>query len=214
VRKAWQPYHHPVPLSCNLGTLTSWNPLGHSRPVPGLLYLYLFFIVECIVDSDMCSPTMQKMSMLHSHGNFLTAKYIGQHYKGDTVAFPWQQWLRERSTVLRYTYIPYIVPTWRDLQVRRLYLQELSSNHLPISIVLTVGLAVTWRLVSLPHSAEIRVRCQATPCVTCDGSSGTGRRFSPPTSVFPTHCHSTIALYKHFIHWAPTVCNRSIWQPG
>jgi len=30
-----------VPLSCNLGTLTSWNPLGHSRPVTGLLYLYL-----------------------------------------------------------------------------------------------------------------------------------------------------------------------------
>ena len=36
-----KPYHHPVPLSCNLGTLTSWNPLGHSRPVTGLLYLYL-----------------------------------------------------------------------------------------------------------------------------------------------------------------------------
>ena len=33
------PYHHPVPLSCNLGTLTSWKPLGHSRPVMGLLYL-------------------------------------------------------------------------------------------------------------------------------------------------------------------------------
>ena len=29
-------------LSCNLGTLTSWNPLGHSRPVTGILYLYLF----------------------------------------------------------------------------------------------------------------------------------------------------------------------------
>ena len=35
----WQPYHLPVPLSWNLGTLTSWNPLGHSRPVTGLLYL-------------------------------------------------------------------------------------------------------------------------------------------------------------------------------
>jgi hypothetical protein len=35
-------YHHPVPLSCNLGTLTSWNRLGHSRPVTGLLYLYLY----------------------------------------------------------------------------------------------------------------------------------------------------------------------------
>jgi hypothetical protein len=33
----WQPYHHPVPVSRNLRTLTSWNPLGHSRPVTGLL---------------------------------------------------------------------------------------------------------------------------------------------------------------------------------
>ena len=35
----WRPYHLPVPLSWNLGTLTSWNPLGHSRPVTGLIYL-------------------------------------------------------------------------------------------------------------------------------------------------------------------------------
>jgi hypothetical protein len=28
-----------VPLSRNLGTLTSWNPLGHLGPVTGLLYL-------------------------------------------------------------------------------------------------------------------------------------------------------------------------------
>ena len=34
-------YHHPVPLSRNLGTLTSWKPLGHSRPVTGLIYLCL-----------------------------------------------------------------------------------------------------------------------------------------------------------------------------
>ena len=34
-------YHHHVPLSRNLGALTSWNPLGLSRPVMGLLYLYL-----------------------------------------------------------------------------------------------------------------------------------------------------------------------------
>ena len=30
-------YHHPVPLSLNLGTLTYWNTLGHSRPVTGLI---------------------------------------------------------------------------------------------------------------------------------------------------------------------------------
>jgi len=34
-------YHHRVSLSQNLGTLTSWNPLGHCRPVMGLIYLYL-----------------------------------------------------------------------------------------------------------------------------------------------------------------------------
>ena len=28
-----------MPLSRNLGTLTAWNPLGHCRPVKGLLYL-------------------------------------------------------------------------------------------------------------------------------------------------------------------------------
>jgi hypothetical protein len=33
-----------VPLSCYLGTLTSWNPLGHSRPVTGLLHLYLYHL--------------------------------------------------------------------------------------------------------------------------------------------------------------------------
>ena len=33
----WKPYHLPVPLSWNLGTLTSWNTLGHSRPVTGLI---------------------------------------------------------------------------------------------------------------------------------------------------------------------------------
>ena len=33
-------YHHPVSLSRNLGTLTSWNPLDLSRPVTGLIYLF------------------------------------------------------------------------------------------------------------------------------------------------------------------------------
>jgi len=32
-------YHHPVTLSRNPGALTSWNPLGLSRPVMGSLYL-------------------------------------------------------------------------------------------------------------------------------------------------------------------------------
>jgi len=34
-------YHHLVPLSRNLETLTSWNPLGLSRPVRGLILLHV-----------------------------------------------------------------------------------------------------------------------------------------------------------------------------
>ena len=45
-------YQHPVPLSRNLGTLTSWNPLDLSRPVMGLLYRYLFNILFPIWYSD------------------------------------------------------------------------------------------------------------------------------------------------------------------
>ena len=47
-------YQHPVPLSRNLGTLTSRNPLGLSRPVTGLLYFFYF--------------TKNKMAGLHSCG--------------------------------------------------------------------------------------------------------------------------------------------------
>jgi len=36
-------YYHLVPLSRNLGNLTSWNPLGLSRPVMGLLCRYLIY---------------------------------------------------------------------------------------------------------------------------------------------------------------------------
>jgi hypothetical protein len=32
-------------LSRNLGASTSWNPVGLSRPVTGLLYLYLYLLV-------------------------------------------------------------------------------------------------------------------------------------------------------------------------
>ena len=38
-----------MPLARNLGTLTSWNPLGLSRPVMGLLYLCIaLFPTRCL----------------------------------------------------------------------------------------------------------------------------------------------------------------------
>ena len=56
--QGWQSYHHPVPLSCNLGTF-SWNPLSHSRPVTGLLYLCSLSLLLSI-NAYLCLPSLLK----------------------------------------------------------------------------------------------------------------------------------------------------------
>jgi hypothetical protein len=38
-------YHLHVPMSRNLGALTSWNPVGLFRPVMGQLYLYQYKVL-------------------------------------------------------------------------------------------------------------------------------------------------------------------------
>jgi len=62
--KEWQPYHHPVPLSWNLGTLISWNPLGHSRPVTGLLYLFTMFVSDSVWSGISFTPSFFKTRQL------------------------------------------------------------------------------------------------------------------------------------------------------
>ena len=51
-------YHHPVPFSRNLGTLTSWNPLGLSRHVMGLLHLYLY-LYESVISTETYSSKLK-----------------------------------------------------------------------------------------------------------------------------------------------------------
>jgi len=47
--------HYPVPLSFNLGNLTSWNPLGHFRPVMGLLYLLFIYSLFLACSCNRCT---------------------------------------------------------------------------------------------------------------------------------------------------------------
>ena len=48
-------------------TLTSWNPLGHSRPVTGLIYLYrLLVTVNCITSE--CQTEIIKKFFLGGGG--------------------------------------------------------------------------------------------------------------------------------------------------
>ena len=56
-------YHHPVPLSRNLGPLTSWKPLRPSGSVTGLLYLLTH-----------TQPIYKKTSQYKSHGILYNVK--------------------------------------------------------------------------------------------------------------------------------------------
>jgi len=57
-----------VPLSRNLGTLTSWNPLGLSRPVTGLTYLLTvdYRIRQHPNTIQFCRPIHQRVRFLLS----------------------------------------------------------------------------------------------------------------------------------------------------
>ena len=55
----------PVPLSCNLGTLTSWNPLGHVRPVMTLKESWYW--VKSRYTNFLCEKTgLHEHKCLHS----------------------------------------------------------------------------------------------------------------------------------------------------
>jgi hypothetical protein len=73
-----------MPLSWNLGTLTSWNPLGHSRHVTGLLYLRTYHsstiavtvrisfplsvYIECCVLGNLSRLQTQIISLIQKSG--------------------------------------------------------------------------------------------------------------------------------------------------
>ena len=62
-------YHHPVPLSRNLGILTSWKPQGLSRSLMGLLYIYIYiyiYIFLLLVEMS-CQSDVQLRGCLFIH---------------------------------------------------------------------------------------------------------------------------------------------------
>jgi len=71
-----------VPLSRNLGTLTSWNPLGPSRPVRRLFYLYLYqfkswlYSLKFYVTFDGPSRQVLRQYRKLSHDHFLPSLII------------------------------------------------------------------------------------------------------------------------------------------
>ena len=73
-------YHHPVPLSRNLGALTSWNPLGLSRPLMGLLYLYLyssesFRTCRIVLSCNTCDWRTHELLWLRAYAHLHTRGY-------------------------------------------------------------------------------------------------------------------------------------------
>ena len=58
------------------------------------------------------------------------------------------------------------------------------------------GRAMAQAVRRRPLTAEARVRSRVSTCGICGGQSGTGTGFTPSTSVFPCHFHSTGAPLK------------------
>jgi len=54
----------------NLGNLTSWNPLGHSRPVTELLYLYYFDYSKMTYYIFVIRPTFSCVALLKEKTKF------------------------------------------------------------------------------------------------------------------------------------------------
>ena len=73
-------YHHPVPLSRNLRTFISWNPLGLSGPVMGLLYL-LFFYTVYILCAISHFEKYRKCLRLKVKCNFLSSQNYSREVK-------------------------------------------------------------------------------------------------------------------------------------
>jgi len=70
-----------------VGTLTSWNPLGHSRPVTGLLYLY-----------ENWSLTLKEEHLLRVFQSKVLRRIFGP--KRDEVAGEWRELYNEELNEL------------------------------------------------------------------------------------------------------------------
>ena len=75
-----------MPLSCNLGTLTTWNPLGPSGPVTGLLFLSQLIILR-FASSRTCASHLQYSSTLTMEA----VPNCGQFHPDCTVSQPRRQ---------------------------------------------------------------------------------------------------------------------------
>jgi len=92
-----------VPLSRNLGISTSWNTLGHSRPVTGLLYLLI----------NVCSFSIIKdYDVLFIAGKVLVIIIVSSSSSSKGKAVPSQVWsCPERS---RKLWFPDFMTTAQD----------------------------------------------------------------------------------------------------
>jgi hypothetical protein len=72
------PNHHTVPLSRNLGTSTPWNPLGHSRPVTGLLVMHVSSLNFPSSSWTVCGPCVGGCSWYVNHA--VSARWLLQRW--------------------------------------------------------------------------------------------------------------------------------------
>jgi len=90
-----------MPLSWNLGTLTSWNPLGYSRPVTGLIYLLPigYSITELLYNTAGCTILF--------HCSLHLCRQSSRNFEQQHVFLPGTNWIPPSAAIeTRHSAVP------------------------------------------------------------------------------------------------------------
>ena len=111
-----------MPLSCNLGTLTSWKPLGHSRNLTGLLYLFYLAYNDVV---NLLHYVCQASFCLISYDNITFIFYVNKHNNPDIMFLftfwnPLIYWMKYEKLKTRGKHLCSVVPPQRWAKVTRI----------------------------------------------------------------------------------------------
>jgi hypothetical protein len=70
-------YHFHVPMSRNLGALTSWDPVGLFRPVMGQLYLLLYLCLGLYLSYVIYKISLKNCQAIYATQTLFLMQFIG-----------------------------------------------------------------------------------------------------------------------------------------
>jgi hypothetical protein len=104
------------------------------------------------------------------HAGLLSQGHTHTHSYLKDIAFPWQQWLREAASMLRYTYVAFLVSTGQNVSTTSRMCHRILQTRLPFVITMP-RITIKTLLHTLPrtaifHKNEAHAVCNYTVAAT------------------------------------------------